>query len=62
MSTSQIIDELPTLPEADRRAVRQRLQELSDENADIHLCNITATEGAMLLDRLETEDARRDQR
>ena len=62
MSATQIINELPKLTEADRRAVRQKLQELADENADIHLCNEMAVEGAMMLDRLEEEDARRDQR
>ena len=62
MSTTEIIEELPKLTEADRRAVRQRLQELADANAEIHLCNEMATEGAMMLDRMEEEDARRSQR
>lgn len=62
MSTTEIIEELPKLTEADRRAVRQRLQELADTNADIHLCNEMAMEGAMMLDRMEEEDARRSQR
>jgi len=40
----------------------ERLQELADANADIHLCNEMAVEGAMMLDRMEEEDARRSQR
>ena len=62
MSATQILKELPKLTEADRRAVRQRLQELADLNADIRLCNEMAAEGAMMFDRMEEEDARRSQR
>ena len=62
MSATQIINELPKLTEAGRRAVRQRLQELADENTDIQMCNEMAVEGAMMLDRMEEDDARRDQR
>ena len=61
MSTTEIIEELPNLTEADRRAVRQRLQELADTNAEIHLCNEMAVKGAMMFDRMEEEDARRGQ-
>ena len=61
MSATQIIQELPKLTEADRRAVRQKLQELADENADIQICNEMAVEGALTLDRMEEEDARREQ-
>ena len=61
MSATQIIQELPKLTEADRRAVRQKLQELADENADIQICNEMAVEGALMLDRMEEEDARREQ-
>jgi hypothetical protein len=59
MSAAEIIEELPKLTEADRRAVRQRLQELAEANADVQLCNEIATQGALMLDRLEEEDARR---
>ena len=61
MRAAQIIKELPNLTEADRRAVRQKLQELADENADIQICNEMAVEGALMLDRMEEEDARREQ-
>lgn len=57
MSAAQIIDELPRLSEAERRAVRQKLLELATENRDIELCNQAALEGALMLDRLEEEDA-----
>ena len=61
MSAAQIIDELPRLSDAERRAVRQKLLEIAAENRDIELCNQAATEGALMLDRLEEEDARRNQ-
>jgi hypothetical protein len=61
MSASEIIAELPKLTEVERRAVRQRLSELAAENEDIALCNQAALEGALMLDRMEEEDARRQQ-
>ena len=61
MSAAQIIEELPRLSDAERRAVRQKLLEIAAENRDIELCNHAATEGALMLDRLEEEDARRNQ-
>ena len=61
MSAAQIIDELPRLSDAERRAVRQKLLEIAAENRDIESCNQAATEGALMLDRLEEEDARRNQ-
>jgi hypothetical protein len=61
MSAAQIIDELPRLSEAERRAVRQKLLELAGENRDVELCNQAALEGALMLDRLEEEDVRRKQ-
>ena len=62
MSAAEILNELPKLTEAERRAVRRKLSELAAENEDIALCNQAALEGAMMLDRLEEEDARRQQR
>ncbi len=62
MSATEIINELPKLTEAERRAVRQKLSELAAQDEDVHLCNQTAIEGAMMLDRMEEEDARRQQR
>ncbi len=62
MSAAEIINELPKLSEAERRAVRQKLSELEAENGDIALCNQAALEGALILDRMEEEDARRQQR
>ena len=61
MSAAQIIDELPRLSDLERRAVRQKLLEIAAENRDIELGNQAATEGALMLDRLEEEDARRKQ-
>ena len=59
MSATEIIEELPRLSEPDRRAVRQKLLELAEQDKDVALCNQTALEGAMLLDRMEEDEARR---
>lgn len=59
MSATEIINELPKLTEAERRAVRQKLSELAAQNEDIELCNQSALGGAVMLDRMEEEDARR---
>lgn len=58
MSATEILEELPRLNEAERRAVRQKLLELAAENEDVRACNEAATEGARLLDAMEEEDAR----
>ena len=62
MSATEIIQELPKLTEAERRAVRQVLSELAAENQDIEICNQAALEGAMMFDRMEDDDARRQSR
>ena len=62
MSVAEIIKELPRLTEADRRAIREVLLEIANQNPDIALCNQTALEGALMLDRMEDEDARRQSR
>jgi len=62
MSAQEIIRALPKLTEADRRAVRDVLLAIANENPDVALCNQTAREGAMMFDRMEDEDARRQSR
>jgi len=62
VSAAEIIQELPRLTEAERRAVRQKLLELAAENDEVRLCDQAAIEGAVLLDRMEEEDARRQPR
>jgi hypothetical protein len=62
MSAAEIIRELPRLGEADRRAIREALLEIANENPDVALCNQAALEGAIMLDRMEDEDARRQSR
>ena len=62
MSAADIIRELPRLTEADRRAIRDVLLEIANENPDVALCNQSALEGALMLDRLENDDARRQSR
>jgi hypothetical protein len=62
MSATEIINELPKLTEAELRLVRRRLLELAAQNDDIEFCNQTAMEGALMLDRMEDDDARRQSR
>jgi hypothetical protein len=57
VSATQIIEELPRLTEAERRAVREKLLELASQNPDIAAGNQSALDGALLLDRLEDKDA-----
>jgi len=59
VSAAEIIQELPRLTEAERRAIRQKLLELAAEDEEVRLCEQTALEGAMLLDRLEDKDVGR---
>ncbi len=58
MSASEIIKELPKLSEAERRAVREGLLEIANQDADVALCDQTALDGVLMLDRMEDEDAR----
>ena len=62
MSATEILSELPKLTEVERRAVRRKLSELAVENEEVALCDQAALEGAMMLDRMEEEDARNKQR
>ena len=62
MSVAEIIKELPKLSEADRRAIRDVLLEIANQDPDIALCNQTALEGAMMLDRMEDKDSGRQSR
>lgn len=57
MSTAEIIRELPKLSETDRRAIREVLIEIANENLDVAACNQAALDGALMLDRLEDTDA-----
>ena len=62
MSATEILNELPKLTEADRRAIQQVLLELAEKNDDVAACNQVALDGAMMLDRMEDEDASRQSR
>lgn len=62
MSATEILNELPKLTEAERRAVRQKLLDLTEENEAIAACNQAALEGARMLDRMEDEDGHRQSR
>ena len=61
VSASEIIQELPKLSPAERRTVRRVLSDLAAREEDVQLCNQVATEAAMMFDRMEEEDARRQQ-
>ena len=61
VSTTEIIQELPKLSQAERRTVRRVLSDLAAKEEDVQLCNQVATEAAMMSDRMEEEDARRQQ-
>ena len=43
------------------RSVREKLLELAAENEEIASCNQAALDGALMLDRMENEDAVRPQ-
>jgi hypothetical protein len=62
MSATEIIKELPKLTEAERRAIRQMLLDIANRDPDVALCNQAALEGAMMFDRMEDDDARRQPR
>ena len=62
MSATEIIEELPKLNELERRAVRQKLLELAEQDEGVALCNQAALAGARMLDRLEEDDARHQSR
>ena len=57
-----IIRELPRLTEQERRAVRQVLLDIANQDEDVAVCNQSALEGARMLDRMEDEDAQRKSR
>lgn len=62
MSATEIIRELPRLTESERRAVRQKLLDIANQDDDVALCNQAALEGALMLDPMEDDDARHKQR
>lgn len=62
MNATEILNELPKLAEADRRAIRQMLLDLAEKDDDVVACNQAALDGAMMLDRMEAKDARRQPR
>ena len=55
MSASEIIKELPNLSEAERRAIREGLLEIANQDPDVASCNQAALDGALVLDRTENE-------
>ena len=61
VSATEIIQELPKLSPAEQRTVRRALSDLAAKEEDVQLCNQLATEAAMMFDRMEEEDVRRQQ-
>ena len=57
MSASEIIKELPKLTETERRAIREELLEIANQDPDVALCNQAALDGALMLDEMENEYA-----
>jgi hypothetical protein len=55
VSASEIIKELPNLSEAERRAIREGLLEIANQDPDVALCNQTALDGPLMLDQMENE-------
>lgn len=55
VSASEIIKELPRLSEAERRAIHEGLLEIANQDSDLALCNQTALDGALILDRTGNE-------
>ena len=62
MSATEILNELPKLTESERRAVRQKLLDLAEQNELVAACNQSALDGALMLDRMENDDAQRQSR
>jgi len=62
MSATEIITELPRLTLSERRAVQRTLLELAAQDEEVALCHQTALEGAMMLDRMDEEGARRQRK
>ena len=59
MSVAEIMKALPNLNEAERRAIREGLLEIANQDPDVAVSNQAALDGALMLDRMEDEDARR---
>jgi hypothetical protein len=62
MSATEILKELPKLTESERRAVRQVLLDLANQNEDVAASNQSALDGALMLDEMENKDARSQSR
>jgi uncharacterized membrane protein len=61
VTAAEIIQALPELSPAERRTVRRALSDLAAKEENVQLCNQAATKAAMMFDRMEEGDARRQQ-
>ena len=57
MSATQILEELPNLSHAERRAISKRLIELESDRDALQFATEAANAGFAELDRMEAEDA-----
>jgi len=62
MSAAEIMKQIPRLTDTERRAIRQMLLDLANQDADVASCNQAALEGALIFDRTEDEDVQRNSR
>lgn len=62
MSVAEIIGEIPSLTEAERRIIREVLVEIANRNPEVAACNQAAEDSARVLDRMEDEEAGRQPR
>jgi len=62
VTATEILETLPKLSDPERRAIRHRLLDLANRDEDIAACNRSATEAAMMFDRMEDEDANAESR
>jgi hypothetical protein len=58
MSMTEIINELPRLTLAERRALCTRIQELEPEQDALEMCDALSLEAVQILDKTEANDAR----
>jgi hypothetical protein len=62
MSATDILKELPNLTASEMRLIRERLVELTAQNEDIAICDQSALDAALMLDRMEEDHAPRQSR
>jgi hypothetical protein len=62
MSAAEIISELPKLSPRERREIARQIFEMEDDAQILADCDSRADQNFLMLDKLEAEDAARQQR